>query len=196
MANYQVTGPSDVANRAIVLMGGFNSNEPLTGTPATNFDNTPLGKAAAVAYGGVVQTVGKMFGWDFARNYAPLALSGGTAPPWWTFEYLYPTNGIEIRQVSPLVIPDQNNPSPTRWTVATNTIAGIQRKVIWTNVAVAVATISGVPIESSWDAGFTEEVIRLLASELAMGAAGRPETGQLELDRSANIGGVARTRPG
>lgn len=192
----QPTGPADIANRAIVLMSGFNSNVPLTGTPSTNFDETPLGIAAAQAYGGVVQTAGKMYGWDFSRNLAILTFSGGTPPTWWQFEYLYPTSGIEIREVSPPVIADQNNPAPNRYTIATSTIAGIQHKVIWCNIADAVATISGQPNESTWDAGFTETVIRLLASELSMGAAGRPETGQLEYERSGAAGALFRTREG
>lgn len=190
------TSPADIANRAAVLMGGFNSNTPMTGIPP-NFDGTPTGIVAGAAYGGVVQTVGKQFGWDFARQQATLAASGG-APPWWyDFEYLYPTNGIEIRQVVSATAPaDPNDPRPIRWTVGTTIIAGVNKKVIWTNLANALGVISGQPSEGTWDSLFTEEVIRLLASELAMGAAGRPETSQIEYERSGQIATVGRARRG
>lgn len=192
------TGPADIANRSIVLMGGFNSNEPLTGTPP-EFDGTPLGLAAGQAYGGVVQTVGKQYGWDFARNLVTLQLSGGPPPFIWQFEYLYPTSGIEIRQLllDPVIVPNQdpNNPIPQRWSVGFSTIGGIQTKVIWCNIQGAIGFISGQPPEGTWDALFTEQVIRLLASELG-GAVGRPETSELEIQRSAAAGALGRTREG
>jgi hypothetical protein len=193
------TGPADIVNRAIVLMGGFNSNVPLTGVPPI-FDGTPLGLAAGAAYGGVVQTVGKACGWDFARNVAVLVLSGNSPPYGWFAEYLYPTNGIEVRQVlqsvAAQVASDPNNPAPQLWQTANNVVAGATRKVIWCNLVNALAVISGQPIESAWDAGFTEEVVRLLASDLAMAVAGRPETGQLEYERSNNAAQIFHGREG
>lgn len=162
-----------VVNRAIQLIS--DDQPPVTGNAPT-FDSSPAGVAAALLYTSVVQTVGRQFGWDFARNMATLALSGGTPPPNWKYEYVYPANGLEIRQLVPLTIPDLNNPAPVNWAVASNTIAGVPTKVIWSNLQNALGVISGQPPEGLWDAGFTEAVVRLLASELAMAVAGRPET--------------------
>jgi hypothetical protein len=191
------TGPADIVNRAIVLMGGFDDNKPLTGTPASGFDGTPLGQAAAIIYGDIVQTVGKQFGWDFARNIATLAPSGGTPPPWWAFEYVYPSNGIEVRKVVASIAPaDPNNPVPVRMTIANNTVASIALKVIWCNVPNALAIISSQPPEPLWDAAFIEAVVRGIASALGMGNAGRPETAQLELERSGAILAVGKNKAG
>lgn len=198
MAN-SPSGPADIVNRAAVLIGGFNNQAPVTGIPPA-FDSTALGIAAGVAYGGVVQTVGKQFGWDFARNIVALTPTGN-APPWgWSNEYAYPSNGIEIRQVlqsdAAEIASDWNNPAPTRWQVANNSVGGIVTKVIWCNLASANAVISNQPQESLWDPLFVEAVVRLLASELAMGVAGRPESGQLEIDRAQAALGVGKTREG
>jgi hypothetical protein len=187
--------PADIVNRAIVLMGGFDNNEPLTGTPATNFNGTPLGQAAAVIFGDVVQTVGKEFGWDFARNIATLALTGNAAPLNFAFEYAYPTNGIEVRQVT-APVNDPFNPIPSLWTIGNSTVAGIVTKVVWTSIAGALAVISGQPQVSVWDPLFVEAVVRGIASALGMGAAGRPETAQLELERSGAILAVGKTKRG
>jgi hypothetical protein len=195
MPSFQPIGPADIVNRATVLMGGFNSNVPITGVPPT-FDGTPLGLAAGAAYGGVVQTIGKSWGWDFERSIATLVPSGGTPPMWWSAEYLYPTNGIEIRQVVLPTMTDPNNAVPVRWTVGNSTVAGITSRIIWCNISGALAVITSTPPEGAWDAGFTEQVIRLLASEMAMGVAGRPETGQLEYERSNNSGQAFQRREG
>jgi hypothetical protein len=193
------TGPADIVNRATVLFGGFNSNKPVTGVPPL-FDATPLGIAAGAAYGGVVQTVGKAWGWDFARNYATLALTGNPAPFGWVFEYAYPTSGIEVRQITlnpvQALLTDPNNPAPIRWEIGNNVVSSVATKVIWCNVQQALAVISGQPPEGLWDAGFVEEVIRLLASELGMGAAGRPETAQIEYERSREAAQTFQPREG
>jgi hypothetical protein len=187
--------PADIVNRAIVLMGGFDSNTPLTGTPETNFNGTPLGIAAAVIYGDVVQTVGKQFGWDFSRNVVTLVGTGNPPPFNFAFEYLYPTSGIQVRQIM-LPMNDPFNPIPVTWTIGNTTIAGIVTKVIWTSAAAALAVITGQPQESLWDPLFVEAVVRGIASALGMGAAGRPETAQLELERSGAILAVGKTKQG
>jgi hypothetical protein len=187
-----------VVNRAILLFSGFNNQRPVSGTPSTNFDGTPLGIAAAQAYGSVVQTAGKLFGWDFARQLAQLAPAPQVNPGPFQFEYLYPINGIEVRQVVPqfVLVTGENplNPVPVRWMVGNDTFSGVVRKVIWTSFANAFAYISGQPQESTWDAGFTEVVIRLMASELAMAVGGRPEAGQLEIERMQQMFGLAAMR--
>lgn len=177
----KMAGPQDataIVNRAIQLIG--DNQAPVTGTEP-NFDSSAAGVAAKYLYPGVVQTVAKRFGWDFARNVAALSISG-TAPANWTYQYLYPANGIEVRQLMPTTITDPNNPLPVSWTIANATISSIPTKVIWTNLPNAVAVFTNNPPVSLWDAGFVEAVVRLLASEMAMAILGKPGTSQAQLD--------------
>lgn len=169
--------PVDVVNRAIQLIG--DNQAPVTGT-LPNFDNSTAGIAAATLYPDVVQTVAKRFGWDFARGTAKLVIAG-TPPLNWDFQYAYPTNGIEVRQLLPAAI-DRSNPIPVSWTVANATVSSVPTKVIWTNVASATAVFTNQPPESLWDAGFVEAVVRLLASGLAMAVAGKPATSQAQIE--------------
>ncbi len=190
------TSPADIVNRAIVLMGGFDDNQPLTGTPATNFNGTPLGKAAAVIYGDVVQTTAKEWGWDFQRNLATLALTGNPGQFDFQFEYAYPTNGIEVLNVLPPAGTDRNNPIPPTWVIGNSVVSGVVTKTIWCDTVNAEAAISGQPPVSVWDAAFVEAVVRGVASALGMGAAGRPETGQLELERAGAAVMMGKGRAG
>ncbi|MBB3453888.1 hypothetical protein FHT86_002144 [Rhizobium sp. BK313] len=170
-----MTSSTDIVNQAIQLIG--NNQTPVTGT-APNFDNSPSGKAAAALYAPCVQTVGRQFGWDFARNTVALALSGNPAPFPWAFEYVYPANGVQIWQLLPPSLDDPNNPLPITWVVANAVVSGAQKRVIHTDLASASAVYNNNPSENSWDALFREAVVRLLASEMAMALAGRPETSQ------------------
>jgi hypothetical protein len=167
-----MTTSTDIVNQAIQLMGAKES--PVTGT-YPNFDSSPAGTAANALYGPTVQTVARQFGWDFSRNTAVLVLSGNAAPFPWTYEYLYPTGGLQIRQILPASVLDANNPLPVTWEVANNSVNGTVKKVIQTNQAGAYAVFTNNPPESLWDPLFREAVARLLASELAMALAARPD---------------------
>lgn len=182
---------TDIVNRAVQLIG--DNQPPVTGT-APNFDTSSAGQAAKYLYPDVVQTVAKRYGWDFSRNTAALAITG-TPPPNWTYQYAYPTNGLEVRQVMPAV-PDSNDPKPVSWTVANATIAGVPTKVVWANEANAVAVFTNQPPEALWDAGFVEAVVRLLASGLAMAVAGRPLTSQGQMDAFESFEREGVTRDG
>lgn len=185
--------PTQVVNRAIQLIG--DDQPPVTGT-LPNFDTSPAGVAAAALYTSVVQTVLRGYGWDFSRNVATLVETANPPPPQFAKEYVYPAMGIEVRQLQPSVIADPNNPLPISWTVGNVTLAGVPTKVIWTNLAGAQATISNQPPEGLWDAGFTESVVRLLASELAMAIAGRPETSKGLLESAGEFERAAEMRDG
>lgn len=288
--------PADIVNRAIQLIGGFNNNQAITGSPPL-FDRTTIGVAAGTVYNAVVQTIARKFGYDFSRNIATLGLTGGTAPLNYAYEYFYPTNGIQVRQLVPPTFADANNPTPIRSTIGNvvapfsaatgsinfvstnpvandtitlngnvftfasggvtptnfkfliggglaNTLANMlnllppngynstpsltvttystnvnsllityntlgpsgnaytlaasratvsaatltgganaQQKVIWTNLQNALASFTNQPVENTWDALFTEEVVRLLASELALAVPGKPGSSQLAFEQ-------------
>lgn len=183
----------DVANQAIQLIG--DNQPPIVGN-APSFDNSPAGVALQKLYTPCVNTVARQWGFDFARNTATLALSGNPAPGGWTFEYLYPANGVQVWQLMPTPpFADPNNPLPVNWNVGNAVVSAVQTKVIWSNLANAQAVYNNVPTESTWDALFREAVVRLLASELAMAIAGRPDTASELLQSGAAFETAGEARP-
>lgn len=164
---------TDIVNQAIQLIG---DNQPAVTGVAPNFDTSPAGKAAAALYTPTVNTVARQFGWDFARNTVVLTTSGNVAPYPWSFEYLYPSNGVQIWQLLPGSSSDPNNPLPVRWAVGNTLVASVQTKVIWSNLASASAYFNNIPSESTWDPLFRESVVNLLARGLALAINGKPDT--------------------
>lgn len=183
----------DIVNQAILYLG--NNQAAVTGS-YPNFDNSPAGVAAKNLYGPCVQTVMRQYGWDFGRANDTLTASGNTAPFPWSHEYLYPDDGIEIRQVLPASLTDTNNPTPILWTVGNVDVAAVPTKVIWTNEASAKVVYSNFPPPSTWDAGFREAVVRLLASEMAMAVSGKPDTSEKLTESAGAFEGAAETRNG
>lgn len=189
--------PSDIVNRAVQLIGGYDNNAPITGDPPT-FDDSVIGLAAGAVYDAVVQTVGRQHGWDFSRAVVALEETDNTAPLPWAFEYLYPTNGVEVRQLIPAADSDEdpNNPRPINWTVGNASVDDVVKKVIWSNEADAQAYFSNQPAPTLWDALFAEAVVRLLASEIALAVPGKPETARDTLTQSAQFEQLGEGRDG
>lgn len=186
-----MTTSTDIANQALQFMGG--NQPPVTGVAPT-FDNSASGIALQKLYTPCVQTVARQFQFDFARNTAALTLSGNPAPFPWAFEYIYPTNGVQVWQVMPMALSDLNNPLPINWDVANSIVAGVQRRVIHTNLAAAQVVYNNAPGENAWDSLFREAVVRLLASELAMALAGKPDAAQQYLESGGAFESAAEGR--
>jgi hypothetical protein len=184
---------TQVVNRAIFIMG--DNQQPVTGV-APNFDSSTAGVAAAQLYAGAVATVARQFEWDFTRQTLALVLSGNPAPFPWAFEYLYPAQCVEIWQVAPSALADANNPMPVNWNVAYNTVGGNPTKVVQTNQANALAIFNANPPEAVWDSIFTEAVVRLLASEMAMAIAGKPDFAAAALESGAAFESIGEARKG
>jgi hypothetical protein len=138
--------------------------------------------------------VGRQFAWDMARNTVALTLSGNPAPFPWSFEYLYPTNGIEVWQIHPNVVADANNPLPQSWNIGNAVVAGQQQRVVWANLAAAYCTYNNNPNENTWDSLFREAVVRLLASELSMALAGKPDAAEGYLQSGAAFETIGEAR--
>lgn len=184
---------TDIVNQAIYMIG--DNQKPVTGSFPT-FDNSVAGVAASILYGPCVQTVMKQYGWDFGRTVATLTASGNTAPLPWSQEYVYPADGLEIRQLLPATLTDLNNPAPIEWTVANVLVTGVPTKVIWTNQASAKVVYSNFPPPNVWDVGFREAVVRLLASELSMAIPGKPDVSEKTLETAGAFESAAEARNG
>ena len=59
---------------------------------------------------------------------------------------------------------------------------------------VAAAVYNNNPSEDTWDAGFREAVVRMLASELAEAVAGRPDTEAVQLAAADKAASLATAR--
>lgn len=188
-----MSATSDVVNEAIFMMG--DNQPPVTGAAPT-FDNSPAGIAASFLYIPCVQAVARQHEYDFARKSATLSVSGNPAPYPMGFpiEYIYPANGIQVWQITPMVPVDLNNPLPTNWVVGNTVVAGVQTKVIWTDVVAAVALFNNAPGPTVWDPSFREAVVRLLASEMAMAIAGRPDTAMFYAQSGQAAAAIAAAR--
>lgn len=184
---------TDIVNQAIMLIG---DNQQLITGSAPFFDDSAAGIAASQLYTPCIQTVGRQFGWDFSRNTVSLILSGNIAPLPWLYEYLYPSNGVEIRQLIPSAIIDQYNPLPLTWSVANNVVSGVPTRVIQTNSIAPLAVYSNQPGENTWDSLFREAVVRLLASEMAVAINGRPDTARDMYSSSAQMEQIGESREG
>lgn len=181
----------DIANQAVLLMGG---NQPFVTGQSPNWDNSTIGKALQKLYTPCVQTVQRQFGWDASRNLVTLALSGNAANLLWKYEYLYPSNGIQVWQLLPNVISDANDPLPVNFLVGNTLVANVQTKVIWANLQNALAYYNNQPSEATWDPGFRETIVRLLASELAMAISGKPDVSEAQLQAGQAFEAVAEVR--
>lgn len=185
-----------VANQAINLMG---NNTPAVTGQAPTFDSSPAGEALAVLYVPSVQAVMREFGWDFARRiFTPSQTVNSPieALPGYGFEYLYPPFSLEIWQLINPLNTDVNDPLPTTWTVGNTLVAGVQTKVIWTDVVNAQLVLNNNPTEATWDSLFQEAVARFLASKLAMTLSARPDTEQSFLSSASAAGKANETRQG
>lgn len=184
---------NDVANQAIQLIG--DNNVPAVSGQAPIFDTSPAGIALKNLYASVVQTVARQSGWDFARHTVVLAATGNAPPFPWTFEYGYPA-GVEVWQLMPSVLADPNNPLPVNWVVANAVVGSAQVRVIHTNLASAQAVFNNAPTEAAWDSLFRESVARLLASELAMALASKPDSAQSYLQSGGAFESIGEERAG
>jgi hypothetical protein len=163
-----------------------------SGTPSTGFDGTPTGVYAGILYPGAVQMLLRQQDPEFARRVVALTLSGQTAPQPWSYEYVYPTNCVRIRQVSPPTW-DEFDPQPVYWEEGFN--ATSSQVVIWANEATALLTYTTNAVtEGDFDDGFTEVLVRYLGSQLSMPVAGRPDLSREFLDVSGRLGAATMDR--
>lgn len=186
---------ADIVNQALELIG--DQTPPVTGVAPT-FDTSIAGKAASQLYGLCVRSVGRQFGWDFARNQVTLTLTGNAAPLGYAYEYAYPLFGgavaVQVWQIVPAVFEDINNPMPVNWTVGNAVVGGTQSKVIWSSVQGALAVCNNNPSESTWDPLFQQAVVRLLASAMAMAIAGKPDVAQGMLESGSAFESLGESR--
>lgn len=181
----------DIVNQSVYMIG--NDIPPVTGVSPT-FDDSVAGKAARLLYPLTVRAVGRQFGWDFGRAVVTLALSGNPAPLGYSYEYIYPGNGVQIWQLMPTIFTDLNNPIPVNWTVGNALVNNVQTKVIWSSLQNAQAAYNNNPTVDTWDPIFQQAVVRLLASAMAMAVAGKPDVAAGMLESGGAFEAIGESR--
>lgn len=210
--------PVDVANQALQLIA---ARATLTGTlPA--FDGSPLGIQVGILYTQVRDTLLRQQDFEFSR--LTTALSGGlglalqantgqfiltnggqyilavieetdltpTYP--WQYAYYYPTDCVRIRSIVPCAW-DMFDPQPVRWSEMEQWVQGQPNRVIMCDTWNAQITYSTNAIsENEWDPGFLQIFIRMLGSEMAMAAGGRPDVSAKLLEQAGSMMGPAGGR--
>lgn len=186
--------PADVVNRALVEIAG---QATVTGVPPT-FDGSAAGLAAGTVYQDCVEMLLRQADYEFARTWLPAtAVTLGYSIPGWSASYQYPPDCLRLRQVLPPSW-DANNPQAVRWLVGTFSVRTTPvtfQKLILTNQAAAeLYYTTNFVTEADWDSVFTEAMVRLLASELAMGIGGRPDFSKELLNQAGGLVGANQER--
>lgn len=181
------TTSTAIANRAVAEIAGQAQVAGLW----PNF--TGAGNVSGycnILYQGVVNMVARQQDYECFRAFASLVPTGNPAPAPFSYEYVYPPDCLKIRQIVPSTY-DKNDPQPIQWSV----LAGSGERVIATDVppneAQLVYTTSYPNVtEAEWDSLFQEAVVRVLASELSMAIAGRPDFSRVMLEQGGQLIGA------
>ena len=175
---------ADITNRALVEIGG---QATVSGTVPNLTGGGGASGYANTVYESLVLMILRDQDFEFARRTAVLAVSGNVPAAPWQFEYVYPDDCVKIRQVVPAT-QSEFDPQPVQWSVYESIGTSNPGKVIGTNElnAQIVYTTSDVT-EDQWDSMFAESMVRMLASSLAMGNAGRPDVAREKLQEAGGI---------
>ena len=129
-----MTTSADICNRALAQIA---AQAVVTGSVPNLQGGGNASVYCNILYPCVVETMLREQDPEFARTGpVALVLSGNVAPQPFAYEYLYPTDCIRVRQVTPATW-DQNDPQEILWSVADDVVSGNPTKVILTNVASA-----------------------------------------------------------
>ncbi len=178
------TGATDlsICNRAIAECIGRYT---MTGT-LPNFDQSAAAQACALLYVPAWQMLLREQDTEFSR-VANFLVPGGAPDFPWSYSYFYPVDCLKIRSVVPANW-NLNDPQAIRWSEQIQDISSASTRVIFTNVPNAVLVYTTLAVTPAiWDSNFEESVVRLLASELALALAGRPDLSRTLLGQAGNI---------
>ena len=159
--------PEDVINAALRSAGYPRSIAEI-------YEGSRASKVAVEVYGPARDWLLQSQDWDFALRDAGLtATVGGTLRLGFGFEYNYPADALRIRQVHGVVPSPNNDPQPIRWITANDNSLNPPAKVIYTNQAAALASYIGqITDPGTWNPGFTQAFVALLARVFAFALVG------------------------
>lgn len=159
-----VTSPADVVNLALGRIGYKLRVGSL-------YDGSAAAKKALDVYAQTRDAVLRQNDFGFAEKIAGGTLSGQGAPAPWSFEYLYPTDCLRLRNMfNSTYLANKNNPLSNLYTVANTALSG---KVIWTNnTGMTFVYTAQITDPSKWEALFVEMLATELGKRLGASLAG------------------------
>jgi hypothetical protein len=215
-----ISSPADVVNESYRAMGVKLSVGDL-------YEGSPQARAALEIYGQTRDEVLRAGEWSFAYGDALLTLLKGPAPnggynpnqawstlyplPPWIYEYAYPSDCIELRDIikqpkslpvldpKPVVYRVNNDPVPVVTPGNPPTVSGPPQRVILTNAASPVAIYTRrVTNLLLWPPDFTGTLITALAAKLATSPvlAANPDVAKMLPTEAARTGLVAQQHQG
>ena len=199
-----VTTAAQVVNLALTRMGRQERIGHL-------YEGSKFAKAALLIYGQTRDSLLRGGNYDFAERNINASLlksapNGGYTPsrPWngltnppppWLFEYQYPADCLQVRNIKPIPIFVMNfDPQPHTWSVENDQYFTPAQKVILTNVQSAQLVYTAqVTDPTTWEADFLEAMAAALARRLA---GSNPDMAKMAAGDEAQSTAVAESTEG
>lgn len=174
-----ITTPADVVNLALTRLGR-------SGRVGSLYEGSKEAKAALTVYSQTRDTILRGGNYAFSErnitaNLLKFAPAGGYTPlrPWsgltdppppWLYEYEYPSDCLQVRNIKPIPIFVMNfDPQPHTWVIENDQYFTPAKKVILTNVQSAQLVYTGqVTDPTNWEADFVEAFAAALARRIAI----------------------------
>lgn len=175
-----MTTSVDICNRALQIAQARATITALN-------DGSNEANNCNLIYNTIVDWCFSVANWNFARKTDVLAVSKALSttpsvwstsfpPPPWIYSYLYPSDAVRIQYVIAQTLGPTGNTwagRPAKFAVAMDTIAAVQRRVILTDQASAIAIYTTTITDPTyWPSYFSQAVVSTLAWMLAGALAG------------------------
>ncbi len=156
-----VQSPADVVNLALVILGHPHRVGNL-------YDGSEAAKAALTIYAESRDEVLRAKDWPFALRQAS-GVAGTSTVAGWTYSWVFPSDCIRLRSVSPQTIPTPNlDPQPVLWTIFNDQTKTPPAKVILSNISpVKLNYVGQITDMTTWEPLFVNAVAEVLATKLA-----------------------------
>jgi hypothetical protein len=153
-----ITSPADVVNLALSRIG-------IKDRIGNIYEGSAAAKAALDVYAQTRDAVLRESNFGFSEKIDAAVLSGNVAPSPWSFEYVYPSDCLKLRDLFDAdYLADKNNPIPLRWVIGGPDTG----KVIWANVVgVTLVYTRQVTDPTKWEPLFVEAFAAALGRRMA-----------------------------
>lgn len=167
------SSPEDICNAALREAGYPRSIADL-------YEGSRAARVALEIYGQTRDKLLQAGNWSFAQRETTLtAITDADPLLGFTNAYLFPADGLRIKQMHASIPTPNYNPQPVFWTVANDTSTDPPRKVVYTKGDCPKAVYIGqVTAPTAWNPGFTKALVDALAETFAFALKDDPQFAQ------------------